>query len=91
MSRFKLSMAALLASVPLAVAVGHADYEPRRRGARRFLTFLLLALVFTAAVAIAVIIATSTSSTVVQFRQVVAHDAQSAINSVKDLIHQYTK
>jgi serine/threonine-protein kinase len=78
---------------PARIASGRerAPDRRRRRGARRFLTFLLLALVFTAAVAIAVIIATSTSSTVVQFRQVVAHDAQSAINSVKDLIHQYTK
>jgi hypothetical protein len=34
-----------------------------------------------------VIIATSTSSTAVHLRQVVANDAQSAINQVRDLIN----
>jgi serine/threonine-protein kinase len=82
------------AEVPAARVSPARDREPARRrsrGARRFLTFVALALVFTAAVAIAVILATSTSNTVVHFRQVVAHDAQGAINSVKDLINQYTK
>jgi hypothetical protein len=47
--------------------------------------------VFTVAVAVALIIASSTSNSVVHFRQVVGHDTQSAINSVRDLINQYTK
>jgi len=62
-----------------------------RRRARRFAALLALALVFTAAVAAAVVIATSTSKTVVHIRRVVAHDAQSAINSVRDLVDQNTK
>jgi beta-lactam-binding protein with PASTA domain len=52
---------------------------------------MLLALVFTAAVVIAVVIATSTSTTVVHFKQIVGRDAQSAINSLQNLINQYTK
>jgi hypothetical protein len=50
-----------------------------------------LALTFTAAVVIAVILATSTSSTVVQFRRVVANDTQSAINQIHDIINGHTK
>ncbi len=63
----------------------------RRRGFRRLMAFLALALVFTAAVVIAVLIATSTSNTVVRYRTVVGHDAQSVINSVRSLVNQYTK
>ena len=69
--------------------------RPPRRGAsqalRRLLALLLLALLFTAAVAIAVVIATSTSNSVVHFRTVVAHDAQSAINAVRNIINGNTK
>jgi serine/threonine-protein kinase len=58
---------------------------------RRLVAFVALALVFTIAVIVAVVIATSTSSTVVHFRTVVGNDAQSVINSIRDLINQYTK
>jgi eukaryotic-like serine/threonine-protein kinase len=61
------------------------------RALRRLVAFVALAIVFTAAVATAVVIATSTSSTVIQFRTVVAHDAQSAIHSVRDMVNKYTK
>jgi serine/threonine-protein kinase len=66
---------------------------PRRRGraARRLAALIALTLVFTAAVAIAVVIATSTSKTVVQIRQVVAHDVQNAISQLRSTINQYTK
>jgi hypothetical protein len=40
---------------------------------------------------VALVIANSTSSSVVHFRTVVGHDAQSAINSVRSLVNQYTK
>jgi serine/threonine-protein kinase len=63
----------------------------RRRGRRRFATFLALILVFTAAVAAAVIIASSTANNAVHLRQVVGHDAQSVINSLRDFINQNTK
>jgi len=43
--------------------------------------------VFTAAVAVAVVIATSTSSSVIHFRTVIAHDAQSAINQIRQIIN----
>jgi eukaryotic-like serine/threonine-protein kinase len=77
-------------------AYARERYEPqprprRGRGLRRFLAFLALALVFTAAVVIAVVIATSTSNTVVHYRTVMGHDAQSAINSLRSLVNQYTK
>jgi eukaryotic-like serine/threonine-protein kinase len=65
--------------------------RPPNRGARRFMGFLALAIVFTIAVAVALIIATSTSNTVVHYRTIVGHDAQSAINSLRNLINQYTK
>jgi beta-lactam-binding protein with PASTA domain len=39
----------------------------------------------------AVTISNSTSNTVVQYRKVVAHDAQSAINQLTDIINKYTK
>jgi eukaryotic-like serine/threonine-protein kinase len=65
------------------------EHEPRRRGRgfRRFLALLALLTVFLAAVVIAVVIATGTSSTVEHFRTVVAHDAQSAINQLQQLIN----
>ena len=61
------------------------------RGARRFVVFLLVIILFVAAVAIAIDIAASTSSNVVHYRSVVAHDAGSAIKQVQSLISQYTK
>jgi eukaryotic-like serine/threonine-protein kinase len=72
-----------------------ADYpaEPRRSGkaGRRVAVALTVLLLFVAAVVIAVVISTNTSNTVVQLRTTVAHDAQSAINQVQNLISQYTK
>jgi hypothetical protein len=47
--------------------------------------------VFVAAVAIAVTLAASTSSTAVHFRRVVSNDVHSAIQQVQSLINQYTK
>ncbi len=71
--------------------VAGQDEWRRRRGARRFLVFLMLLLVFAVAVVAAVVIATSTSNNVVHFRTVVGHDTQSAINSLRSLVNQYTK
>ena len=72
-----------------------APRAARRGGAgramRRLVILLLLALVVVAAVVVAVAIATSTSNTVVHYRTVVGHDAQTAINQVKSLVNQYTK
>jgi beta-lactam-binding protein with PASTA domain len=39
----------------------------------------------------AVVIANSTSNTVVHYKKVVAQDAQTAISQVEDLINKYTK
>jgi hypothetical protein len=61
------------------------------RAFRRFVIFLVVALLFTAAVVVAVAIATSTSNTVVHARTVVGKDAQDAIDQVKSLVNQYTK
>lgn len=58
---------------------------------RRLVMFLVVALLFVAAVVVAVAIATSTSNTVVHARTVVGKDAQDAINQVKSLVNQYTK
>jgi eukaryotic-like serine/threonine-protein kinase len=70
------------------------ERQPRRgagRALRRLFAFGLLLLVFVIAVVVAVTIATGTSSTVVQVKRVIANDVQSAINSVHNLINQYTK
>jgi hypothetical protein len=42
-------------------------------------------------VAVAVTIAASTSSNVVHFRRVVAHDTSNAVQQFQNLINQYTK
>jgi eukaryotic-like serine/threonine-protein kinase len=66
---------------------------PRRRGraARRVLLGLFIGLLFAAAVAIALIVSTSTSPTLTNIRTTMNHDANSAINSLSNLINQYTK
>jgi hypothetical protein len=66
--------------------------EPRRPGRtgrafRRFVALLALLLVFVAAVVVAVVIATSSSTTVEHFRTVIAHDAQSALNQLDQLVN----
>jgi hypothetical protein len=58
---------------------------------RRLFALVAMAVVFAGAVAVAVVIATSTSSNVVHLRQIVANDAQGAINQVRDFINKYTK
>jgi serine/threonine-protein kinase len=65
--------------------------QRRGRGLRRLFVFLVLCLLFTAAVAIAVVIATDTSSSVVHFKRVVTNDFNDAVHAVRNLIHQYTK
>ena len=66
---------------------------PRRRGraARRVLLGLFVGLLFAAAVVIALVLSTSTSPTVTNIRTTVSHDAQSAVNSLSNLINRYTK
>jgi eukaryotic-like serine/threonine-protein kinase len=61
------------------------------RGFRRFMALLALVGVVALIVIAAVVISDSTSNTVVHYRKVVAHDAQSAINQVQSLINRYTK
>jgi serine/threonine-protein kinase len=64
----------------------------KRRGRfRRFVVATLLLVVVIAAVVVAVAIASNTSNTVVHFQRVIAHDAQTAINDMHDLINKYTK
>ena len=62
-----------------------------RKAARRLGALLAVLAVLLVAVIVAALIATSTSNTVVQFRTVVAHDTQSAVNQVKSIINKYTK
>jgi serine/threonine-protein kinase len=80
---------------PYAPAPSAADRVPEQRrsgkAGRRFAIALTVLLLFVAAVAIAVAISTSTSKTAVQIRNVVARDAQNAINQVQNLIGQNTK
>jgi serine/threonine-protein kinase len=58
---------------------------------RRFMLVALLLCVFAAVVIVATLIATDSSNTVVHFQQVIAKDAQSAINQVRSIINKYTK
>jgi serine/threonine protein kinase len=68
-----------------------AQRRRSNRAGRRFLGLLLAAVLFVAVVAVAISLAASTSNTVVHYRKVLAHDANSAINQVKTLVNQYTK
>ncbi len=52
---------------------------------------LFVGLLFAAAVAIALTLTASSSPTVKNIRTTVSHDAQSAINSLSNLVGQYTK
>ena len=55
------------------------------------MALLAVAILFAAAVGLAVIISTSTSNTVVHLRTTFSHDVQSAIQQAQDLVSQYTK
>jgi hypothetical protein len=68
---------------------------PRRqsglgRSIRRTILIMLLLMALVAAI-ITVVELTSSSASSVQFRHVVAHDAQQAINQVRSMIGAYSK
>jgi hypothetical protein len=69
----------------------HAPPQRSGRGFRRLMAVLALLGVLALIVIAAVTISNSTSNTVVQYRKVVARDAQSAINQLTDIINKYTK
>jgi serine/threonine-protein kinase len=74
-------------------ARSQASRGPTRRGRamRRFFAVLALAVVFAAAVGAAVAISNSSSSSMIHFRTVVAHDFNSAYQQLTSIINQYTK
>jgi serine/threonine protein kinase len=61
------------------------------RGFRRMMGLLSLIAVLALVVIAAVAISNSTSNTVVHYKKIVAHDANSAISQIQNLINQYTK
>jgi serine/threonine protein kinase len=69
------------------------ERAPQRsgRGFRRLIGFLSLLAVLALIAIAAVLIANSTSNTVVHYQKIVAHDAHSAINQLQNLIGKYTK
>ena len=72
-----------------------ADAEarpPQRRhaGLRRLMAGLVL-LVIVAAIVVAAVLLSHTSASTFQYRKVVAHDAQTAINQIQSLVNKYTK
>jgi hypothetical protein len=69
------------------------ERAPQRsgRGFRRMIGFLSLLAVLALIAIAAVLIANSTSNTVVHYQKIVAHDAQSAINQLQSLISKYTR
>ncbi len=68
-----------------------ARQQGGRRWARRLTGLLALALVVGAAIAVAIVISKSTSSSVVKARTIMSHDFQDAYNQLTSLINQYTK
>jgi hypothetical protein len=75
---------------------GAGEYPPQRarrrgRGVRRALLGLFVGLLFAAGVAVALIVANSTSSGIVHFRTTFSHDVGQAINQFSNLISQATK
>ena len=71
-----------------------AEPEPQRRsgrGFRRLMALMAMLAVLALIVIAAVSISNSTSKTVVHYKKIVTHDAQSAIKQVQSLINQYTK
>ena len=76
---------------PAARTTAPSRRSERRSGFRRFAIFLTIVLLFVAAGAAAIVITTSNSKQAVQIRRVVGNDAQSAINSLRDLINSNTK
>jgi eukaryotic-like serine/threonine-protein kinase len=65
--------------------------ERRRGGLRRFMAFLSLLVVVAIIAVAAILISNSTSSTVVHFKRVVAHDTNGAVGQLQSLIDKYTK
>jgi eukaryotic-like serine/threonine-protein kinase len=80
-------------AAPAARRPAEAERPPKRsgRGFRRLMGFLALTAVLALIVIAAVLIANSTSNSVVHYQKIVAHDAQSAIDQVRSLINKYTK
>jgi serine/threonine-protein kinase len=80
------------ASAPYARSADRAAQRRNEsRSSRRFLAFLLVAILFVAVVAVAISLAASASNSAVQFRRVVANDANSAIHQVQNIVNSYTK
>jgi eukaryotic-like serine/threonine-protein kinase len=69
----------------------YAERSTGSRTARRFFAFLAVVVLFVAAVAVAITIAASSSNSAVQFRRVVAHDTNDAVQKFQNLVNQYTK
>ncbi|MGI8714628.1 MAG: hypothetical protein ACR2NR_15915, partial [Solirubrobacteraceae bacterium] len=81
------------AAAPAARRQAQPERPPQRsgRGFRRLMGFLALLAVLALIVIAAVLLSNSTSNVVVHYQKIVAHDAQSAINQVRNLINKYTK
>ena len=69
------------------------ERAPQRsgRGFRRLIGFLSLLAVLALIAIAAVLIANSTSNTVIHYQKIVGQDAQSALTQLQNLISQYTK
>ncbi len=76
---------------PERTAAPAARAPSRGRGFRRLMIAAFVALVFVIAVVIAVTLATSTTSTAVGFKRVVANDVHTALNDIHNFINQFTK
>jgi hypothetical protein len=77
-----------------AAAAGPARQRQRRgpsRAARRLIVLTIVAVLFAIVVAVVLTITASSSHDVAHLRSVIAHDAQSAIQSFSDFISKNTK
>ncbi|MBV9425302.1 MAG: protein kinase [Solirubrobacterales bacterium] len=72
-------------------APAEREVGDRRRRRGRTLAFLALAALFVVALGVALVIATSSSSTAVHYRAIMGRDANQAIQDFQDLINRYTR
>jgi eukaryotic-like serine/threonine-protein kinase len=75
---------------PAARRTGAAAVSPRRRGLRRLVSVLAVALLFGVGVAVA-IVATGNRDNAVHVKRVVADDAQQAVQQLQDLVDNNTR
>jgi hypothetical protein len=76
---------------PRPVRASAGDYERPRRSGRRVAWFVAVLLVLIVVAIVAVVALNQSSQSIVQSKQVIAHDWQSAVSQVQKIISHYTR